>query len=80
MQVADLPSKAMHSEQPLTSGIKSRASWKVYASLSRRTTAVEVDGALAAAEDDEDALGPEDSLLLPSHEEQFLVGRWLSRR
>ena len=33
---------------------------------------------IAAAEDDEDVLGPEDSVV--AHEEQFSVGRWLSRR
>ena len=54
----------MHSEQSLTAGIKPRASCKVYASLSWRTAdAVEVDGALAAAEDDENALSPEDSVV-----------------
>ena len=56
------PVKAMHREQPLTAGIKSRASCKVYSSLPRRTTAVKVDGGSAAAEDDEHALGPEDSV------------------
>ena len=39
------PEDAMHSEQPLTAGTKAPASSKVYASLSRRTRAVEVDGA-----------------------------------
>ena len=39
------------------------ASCKVNVSLSRRTTAFEVDGALAAAEDNEAALGPEDSVV-----------------
>ena len=47
----------------MTAGIKSRASCNVYACLSKRTTAVEVDGALAAAEDDEDALDPEHSVV-----------------
>ena len=37
-----IPEDAMYSEQPLTAGIKSRASCKVYASLSRRATAFEV--------------------------------------
>ena len=66
-QVADLPSISGRckntSEQHLTAGIKFRAACKVYVSLSRRTTAFEVDGALAAAENHEDALDAEDSVV-----------------